>query len=112
MHVPFTVLQLESPKVQWLMAVQVVPEPEYPVLQAQEKVPAPVEVQVDPVVAQLLVPPYVPVVQLLMAVQVTPLPVYWPLIQAQLNVPGPVLVQVEVPLAQLLPPFVQGLTQV
>ena len=57
MHVPFTVLQVESPFAQWLMGVQVVPVPEYPVLHAQEKVPAPVEVQVDPVAAQLLVPP-------------------------------------------------------
>ena len=67
--------------------VQEVPFPEKPVLQAQEKVPGPVEVQV-PFGEQLLVPPPTPV-QLLMEMQVVPFPEYPPS-QAHVYVPGPV----------------------
>jgi len=49
-----TAAQVLVPKVQLFMGVQAYPVPLYPLLQAQVKVPFPVEVQVDPIAEQLL----------------------------------------------------------
>ena len=75
--------------VQWLMAVQACPFPEYPLLQVQLNVPGPVEVQVDPT-AQLLIPK----VQLFMGVQAYPVPLY-PLLQVHVNISVAVELQVD-----------------
>ena len=87
--------------VQWLMAVQACPFPEYPLLQVQLNVPGPVEVQVDPT-AQLLIPK----VQLFMGVQAYPVPLY-PLLQVHVNISVAVELQVDPVAEQLLYPLVQ-----
>jgi len=76
-----------------------------PVLQAQLKVPGPVEEQVA-LGEQLFVPPPNPV-QLLIEVHAKPVPLY-PLMQAHVYVPGPVEVQLDLPpVEQLFAPLMQ-----